>query len=168
MDYKIKTADKSNLADLYDIAHQMNATKIQGYFEKTIELIEAGEREVYLMCVDNKIVGYTMFSFKPKYGFYRIHNIPEIQDLNIIPSYRQYGLGRALIKHCEARAVELGYQRIGIGVGLTPSYGPAQRLYAKMGYIPDGFGVTYDRKTLSAGALHPFDDDVSLMLEKPL
>ncbi len=33
---------------------------------------------------------------------------------------------------------------MGISVGLNQSYGPAQRLYVKKGYIPDGAGMCYD------------------------
>jgi hypothetical protein len=33
--------------------------------------------------------------------------------------------------------------RVGLGVELCADYGPAQMLYIKKGYIPDGNGVTY-------------------------
>ena len=57
---------------------------------------------------------------------------------------------------------------MGIGVGLYTSYGAAQRLYCKMGYVPDGNGVTYDRKLLAAGEFRPLDDQLCLMMIKDL
>jgi len=51
---------------------------------------------------------------------------------------------------------------------MDSSYGAAQQLYVRRGYIPDGNGLTYDRQTIQRGAFHPIDDDVSLMLIKSL
>ena len=61
-----------------------------------------------------------------------------------------------------------GYQRIGISVGVTAKYGAAQRIYAKMGYIPDGHGVTYDRESIKSGEFRPIDDNLCLMMVKEL
>lgn len=165
---QIKKADKDALAHLREIALRMKSYKDPDYFEKSLELQSAGEREVFFALWDGQVVGYTMLSYHPKYGYYRAHGIPEVQDLNVIPEMRQRGIGRALIQHCEETARKKAYEKIGIGVGLTPSYGAAQRLYVKMGYVPDGMGVTYDRQTVSHGEFRPFDDEVSLMMEKTL
>jgi hypothetical protein len=32
---------------------------------------------------------------------------------------------------------------VGLGVGLYPDYGTAQRMYVRRGYLPDGRGVIY-------------------------
>lgn len=57
---------------------------------------------------------------------------------------------------------------MGIAFGLHSSYGAAQRLYIKLGYIPDGQGATYDRKQIAYGDFKPVDDDLCLMLMKAL
>ena len=165
---QIKKADKDALMHLRDIALRMKAYKDHGYFERSLELQSAGEREIFFAIWGEQVAGYAMLSYRPKYGYYRAHGIPEIQDLNVVPDLRQRGIGRALIQYCEHVAQAKEHKKIGIGVGLTPSYGAAQRLYVKMGYIPDGMGVTYDRQTISHGEFRPFDDEVSLMLEKTL
>jgi hypothetical protein len=41
----------------------------------------------------------------------------------------------------ERTAIEHGKNIMGIGFGLTADYGAAQRLYPKLGYIPDGRGA---------------------------
>jgi hypothetical protein len=62
------------------------------------------------------------------------------------------GVGSLLLDCAEKEALTKS-QIIGIGVGLYAGadggYGPAQRLYVKRGYIPDGQGVTYtDQSTI--------------------
>ena len=164
----IKLAQNDDLSILYDISAQMHGVKEREYFERSLHLQAQGERDVLIAYVDQEPIGYVMLSYRPKYGYYRAHEMPEIQDLNVLPDYRRRGYGAQMIAYCEDRAREKGYSKMGIGVGLTPSYGPAQRLYARLGYIPDGMGVTYDRKVIAHGAFHPFDDEVSLMMEKEI
>ena len=57
---------------------------------------------------------------------------------------------------------------MGIGVGLYPDYGPAQRLYAKLGYRPDGRGIAYNERTVAPGETVRLDDDLVLWMTKPL
>ena len=47
-------------------------------------------------------------------------------------------------------------------------FGAAQRLYCKLGYIPDGNGVTYDREAVRAGDMRAVDDLLCLMMVKAL
>ena len=46
--------------------------------------------------------------------------------------------------------------------------GPAQRIYVKRGYIPDGSGVWYQNKVLDQYAPCVNDDDLLLFLSKSL
>ena len=61
---------------------------------------------------------------------------------------------------------------VGLGVGLYAGtdggYGPAQKLYVKRGYIPDGNGVTYCYKKVTPGEKVPLDDDLVLWFTKNL
>ena len=56
---------------------------------------------------------------------------------------------------------------IGIGVGLHPGYGVAQRLYVIRGYVPDGRAVTYQNRAIAEGQTVVMDDDLVLHLTKP-
>ena len=47
-----------------------------------------------------------------------------------------------MLEESEKR-VRLISDKVTLGVGLHSGYGPAQRLYIKRGYIPDGTGVWY-------------------------
>lgn len=165
---EIRQASVEDLPRLHEMALAMKASKTDEYFPKSIELQEAGERLVLIAEYDGQDAGYCMLSWSPKYGFYRAHGYPEIQDLNVLPTFRNKGIASAMIAHCEGLAVQKGLKFMGISVGLTPSYGTAQRLYIKLGYVPDGHGVTYDRQTMSNGEIRPVDDEMCLMLLKHL
>jgi GNAT superfamily N-acetyltransferase len=142
--------------------------KPEGYYKQCIEEQHEGRRLLLGAKLDDYLVGYCMLNWKPKYHFFRKFNIPEIQDLNVIPVARRKGVATALISYCENLARSKGHEQMGIGVGLLSDYGPAQRLYARLGYVPDGCGVTYDRETVAHGEIRPFDDELCLMMVKDL
>ncbi len=83
-------------------------------------------------------------------------------------NHRREGLGTALIKWIEDLAVEEDYEQIGIGVGLYRDYGPAQKLYFQLGYVPDGNGITYKCQPTTPGQSYPLDDDLIFWLIKNL
>jgi GNAT superfamily N-acetyltransferase len=123
-------------------------------------------RTVAIVKFHNKIAGYGSLIYQSECPFFV--NIPEIGDVWIDESHRGMGCGTALIQWLEAHAKKLGYNEIGIGVGLYADYGNAQKLYVKLGYTPDGNGVTYQCKKTVPGNSYPLDDDLILWLKKPL
>jgi hypothetical protein len=54
----------------------------------------------------------------------------------------------------------------GIGVGMSPDYGAAQRLYVRRGYVPDGNGLT--GRPVRPGAEITVNDGLVLYLTKAL
>ena len=164
----IQAATQENLKDLRIIADGMRSAKDTDYFEQCLALQAARKAELLILSDEGTPAGYCLLNWDPKYGLYKKLDIPEIQDLNILPQFRRRGLATMLIKHCENLALNKGKTRMGISFGLDPSYGHAQRLYVKLGYIPDGNGVTYDRICVSAGDFRPIDDDLCLMMIKDL
>jgi len=158
-------ATQDDLPDLRAIADGMKSPKDVDYFET---LLDFPTRDILVITCDDQSAGYCLLNWEPKYGLYKKLNIPEIQDLNILPQFRQQGLATALINHCEKLALAKGLTQMGISFALDASYGAAQRLYVKLGYVPDGNGVTYDRSFVRAGDFHPVDDDLCLMMVKDL
>lgn len=159
----IRQADKSDLASLYAL-YDMIGKKDEGYFEACFE-----KKCLVLIAAHNeKDIGFGVLNFNPKYNLYQKLDIPEIQDLNVIPDARQQGVATMLVDAFEGIAIDKGATNIGISVGLTKDYGPAQRLYCKLGYMPDGYGVTYNREGVKPQHSYPVDDDLCLMLVKPL
>lgn len=165
---EIRMAAHSDLHVLQNIADEMKSAKAVDYFEQALAHQDAGDRLVFIAEYEGEACGYCMLSWSPKYGFYKSMGYPEIQDLNILPAFRGRGFASELITHCENLALERGCSHMGISVGLTASYGAAQRLYVKLDYIPDGHGVTYDRKVVAHAEFKPVDDDLCLMMVKRL
>jgi len=109
--------------------------------------------------------GYAVLNDQPKYSLYARLNIPEIQDIFVLPDARQQGIATHLIEYCESICTA---DMIGISVPVSPQFGPAQRLYNKLGYQPDGNGVTYDREPVVNDSTVKVDDQLCLMLIKDL
>jgi len=159
----IHQADESDIPALYDLYAQIGQ-KDEGYFEALFE-----KDCVILMASQNKKdVAFGILNFEPKYNLYKKLEIPEIQDLNVVPEAREQGVATALVEAFENLARDQGLESIGISVGLTKNYGPAQRLYVKLGYMPDGNGIAYDREGVTVGQAYSVDDDLCLMMIKDL
>jgi len=83
--------------------------------------------------------------------------------MNTVTSLRKNGIGTRMIAAAEDIVRRSGRRAIGIGVGITPDYAIAQRLYPKLGYVPDGTGVhedawggcSYSTKTLTEEDAEP-------------
>jgi GNAT superfamily N-acetyltransferase len=129
---------------------------------------EAGERLVLLAVEGAGILGYGSLLWSPPYRFFRELGIPELQDLVVVQHRRREGIGSRLIAALEHRARKRGCLQIGLGVGLYADYGAAQRLYAKLGYVPDGRGMTSRLAPAPGGAQVKVDDDLLLWLVKSL
>lgn len=160
---EIREATRSDIPALYKLYDSIGK-KDDGYFEHAFE---AGAVPV-LAYDGGAMAGFALLNWAPRYSLYRRLDIPEIQDLNVLPERRRRGIARAIVAHCETRAREKGCALIGIAVGMTKDYGPAQIMYAKMGYMPDGNGATYDREGVQANMTYTIDDNFALMLVKPL
>ncbi|TXI92910.1 MAG: GNAT family N-acetyltransferase [Neisseriales bacterium] len=133
-------------------------------------LIEQGNgcREVWVAFNKNEFVGYVTLNWQSMYQPFRHDNIPEIMDLNVLPQFQKQGVGSYLLDYAEKYAFETGKTDIGIGVGLLQDYGAAQRLYIRMGYLPDGLGITYNYQQVKYNELVTVDDDLVLWLTKKL
>jgi GNAT superfamily N-acetyltransferase len=129
-----------------------------------------GVRTVAVLEKNGEILGYGSLLRKPECPFFVNKNIPEINAIWIDENQRRQGLGKALIKWLEDQARQEGYKQIGIGVGLYKDYGPAQKLYFQLGYIPEGNGITYKGEpTLPLpGQAYPLDDDLIFWFVKGL
>jgi GNAT superfamily N-acetyltransferase len=59
---------------------------------------------------------------------------PEIRDLAVSEAWTRRGIGTALVRAAEEQVRAAGFDRIGLGTGLEPSYGPARAMYERLGY----------------------------------
>ena len=127
---------------------------------------ESGEREVLVAEIDGAVAGYVTILPSAKHGpFAEVY--PELSDFNVFVPFRNQGIGNQLLEEAEKR-VKFVSSKVTLGVGLHLGYGPAQRLYIRRGYIPDGTGVWYRNKSLEIGASCQNDNDLVLYLSKDL
>ena len=127
----------------------------------------AGTRTCFVATIDGQFVGYVTVNWRPTYAGFADLNIPEIQDLNVLTTYRRKGIASRLLDHAEGEAA-LRSGVVGIAVGRHPGYNAAQRLYAKRGYIPDARGITYRNRLVEEGESLVLDDDLIMHLTKQL
>lgn len=165
---QIRKATQEDIEALYSLTSAENHVKDEGYFERCFEEASNGRREFFIVEDDNNLAGYCFYQRFPRYQPFKSLGIPEIQDIYIHPSHRQKGLATALIQACIDEARKEQKDIIGLGVGLTSNYGKAQKLYVKMGFEPDGAGAVYERENVRPGALYKMDDELCLMMVKPL
>ncbi len=169
MDVIINKVVGSHLSEFWELLEQYSTFTDRGYYERCLERQEVGDLDVYVASLpDAGVVGHCILNWIPRYALFKSLGFPEIQDLNVVSDYRRRGIGQTLIEFCEDVAAQKGYDTMGIGVGLDRSFGAAQRLYVRLGYMPDGNGVTYDRKPVAVGDFKPIDENLSLMMTKSL
>lgn len=127
---------------------------------------ESGEREVLVAEVEGALAGYISILPCAKQGpFAEIY--PELSDFNVFEPFQNQGIGNLLLEEAEKR-VRLISDKVTLGVGLHSGYGPAQRLYIKRGYIPDGTGVWYQNHQPAMNAVCEDIGELVLYLSKNL
>ena len=127
---------------------------------------ESGEREVLVAEVEGALAGYiTILSCAKQGPFAEIY--PELSDFNVFEPFQNQGIGNLLMEEAEKR-VKLISDKVTLGVGLHSGYGPAQRLYIKRGYIPDGTGIWYQNHQPAMNAVCEDIGELVLYLSKNL
>lgn len=112
--------------------------------------------------------GYVYVYLYANEGPFKDKKWPIIVDFNVLEKYQRRGIGNRLMDVAEQIAGEYA-DTVCLGVGLCDSYGAAQRMYVKRGYIPDGSGVWYQGKQcVQYETVCTVDDDLILFLSKKL
>ena len=136
-------------------------------FEQKLAAHQRGERVVLVGTVDDEVAAHGSLVWWPDYPPFREARIAEIQDLNVAPRFRRRGLASAIIADAERLAAERT-DSIGIGFALHSAHGAAQRLYVRLGYVPDGRGVSVQGQFRREGQAVMLADDLVLYLTKRL
>jgi GNAT superfamily N-acetyltransferase len=136
-------------------------------YERYLDEQTADQRPVLVARVDGVFAGYVTVVWETGYAPFREAKIPEIQDFNVLPRFRRQGIGSALMDAAEA-LIATRSSVAGLGVGLYPDYGPAQRLYVLRGYLPDGRGIAAEQVQVKPGQVVRVDDDLALYFTRDL
>jgi len=168
---QIHLLGSSHITPLAQTFAAHNWPKPKSLFDSYLEEQEKGERQAWLASIGDHIAGYITLKWQSNYELFRANQIPEIMDLNVLPPFRNQGIGSKLLETAETEAFTKS-KVIGIGVGLyggvDGGYGPAQKLYVKRGYVPDGKGVTYNYQPVIPGNSYSVDDDLVLWFTKTM
>ena len=114
------------------------------------------------------VAGYVAIVWESNYEGFRSRGIPLLHQIMVAEPFRRRGVATRLMDAAEQLARDRGVAMLGITVGLFDEYGPAQRLYARRGYVPDGRGACRDQRPLSGGARVTMDHDLIMWLTKDL
>jgi GNAT superfamily N-acetyltransferase len=170
-EYSVSPLVADHIPSISVAFNQVGWNKPVSLFAGYVKEIEQGERLVWVAFVHQQFAGYITLKWRSAYPFFKEQNIPEIMDLNVLPSFRKMGIGSLLLDTAEKEAATRS-KVVGIGVGLYAGedggYGAAQRLYVKRGYVPDGKGVTYSYQSTIPGNGYLLDDELVLWFTKKL
>jgi len=165
----IEPCTESHIPVIFEAFARHNWPKPRATFEGYLKGQNDGKRVVWVAHQGDQFAGYATLLWDSLYEPFRESHTPEIVDLNVLPPFRNSGIASLLLDAAEQEASLRG-NSVGLGVGLyggpDGGYGPAQKLYIKRGYVPDGRGATYDYKPATPGDSVPLDDDLVLWLTK--
>jgi GNAT superfamily N-acetyltransferase len=126
-----------------------------------------GQADTFLASVVGELAGYLTIRWHSNNPQFHQHTIPLIHHLAVFPQFQRQGIASRLMDTAE-QLIATRARKAGITVGLFDAYGPAQRLYAKRGYIPDGRGACQGQHPLKQGETVTVDHDLILWLTKDL
>lgn len=166
-DLTIRLLSAADIPIIVNSFQKANWPKPASIFEEYLKEQDSRERLVWIAYFKDEFAGYITLKFQSKYPSFLEKNIPEINDFNVLPKYRNKGIGLKLLKAAETIAATRS-DIVGIGVGLYADYGAALKMYVKQGYIPDGLGITYGYKPVEPSKEVKLDDDLILWFSKKL
>lgn len=163
----IRILEESDPPTIAGAFQNMGWSKPESQYTQYLHEQVAGSRTCFVATVDGQFAGYVTVNWRPNYAGFAELNIPEVQDLNVLTTYRRKGIASRLLDRAESEVAQRSGV-VGIGVGLHPGYNAAQRLYVKRGYIPDGRGISYRDHFVDEGAQVRLDDDLVMHFTKQL
>ncbi len=159
--------DRLDIPEIAEAFKEIGWNKPASQYERYLMEQVLKIRDMYIARVEGQFAGYLTICWQSTYAPFREKKIPEIMDFNVLPKFRRMGIGTQLMDRAEAEIIKVS-SVAGIGVGMTPDYGAAQRLYVLRGYVPDGNGLQYMARPTQHGQTLKVDDNLVLYLTKEL
>jgi ribosomal protein S18 acetylase RimI-like enzyme len=166
-DLTIRWLEAGDIPQIAKAFEEIGWNKPASQYERYLLEQKSNTRVVYVAFMETQFAGYLTIFWTSFYEPFRERNIPEIVDFNVLPKFRRMGIGTRLMDEAESEIAKVS-SIAGIGVGMTPDYGAAQRLYVLRGYIPDGLGLHWRDHHIHYGEAVTVDDDLALFLTKEL
>lgn len=164
---EIRSLQHEDIEPIAEAFARIGWNKPASQYVQYLQEQERGERQVFVAFREYTFLGYLTVVWESHYPPLREAGIPEIVDFNVLPEFRKQGIGSRLMDQAESLIAERSAVA-GIGVGMDPGYGAAQRLYVKRGYIPDGRGLSYEDVQVVYGQVVAVNDSLVLHFTKQL
>lgn len=165
MTVTIRRMEKRDIAVIYATPAVTGTRRPPDLYKKYFDQQESGDRVVLLAFYEGRFAGHVSVIWKPEYPDFTEKDIPEINDLVVHPELRRRGIATALVDEAERIIFERS-PVAGIGVGMYAGYGPAQIMYARRGYVPDGRGLIHNNLPVIPMEMVKVDDELTLYLVK--
>ncbi|HXD09600.1 MAG TPA: GNAT family N-acetyltransferase [Anaerolineales bacterium] len=160
----LESQDIPQIAEAFEkIGWNKPASQYERYLMEQVTKL----RDVYVAFVEEQFAGYLTICWTSSYPAFREAKTSEIVDFNVLPKFQRQGIGTQLMDRAENEIAKRG-PIAGIGVGLYPNYGAAQRMYVLRGYVPDGRGLYQNDHFPKHGEQITVDDDLALYFTKEL
>ena len=166
----IRLLESKDIPEIASAFQQLGWNKPALQYERYLMEQALQIRDVYVAFLKGEFTGYLTICWNSHYEPFQKEKISEIVDFNVLPKFRQLGIGTQLMDKAENEITKVS-SIAGIGVGMTPDYGAAQRLYVLYvlrGYVPDSRGLHYQGHHIKYGEEITIDDNLALYLKKKL
>lgn len=163
----VRLLRSDDIPQMAEALEQLGWNKPVSQYERYYAEQISNIRHVYVAIDNDAFAGYLTICWSSSYAAFRAAGIPEITDFNVLPQFRRQGIGTTLMDKAESEIAKVS-PVAGIGVGMDPDYGAAQRLYVLRGYVPDGRGLHYKDHQIHYGEAINVDDSLVLYLTKKL
>jgi GNAT superfamily N-acetyltransferase len=167
MNVKIRLLQEQDIQPIATAFRDIGWNKPLAQYQRYLLEQREGHRIVLVAFNGAGFAGYLTVVWQSDYQPFRLQNVPEIQDFNVLPQVGRMGIGTRLMEKAEQMIAQRS-SVAGIGVGMTTDYGAAQRLYVERGYLPDGRGLVWKNEAVKYGQQIIVDDDLVLYFVKPL
>lgn len=166
----IRPLEKKDIEVLVDqfTFPELSKESTRALWHKHYQEHEAGERHVCLIMQNDRIVGYGSLLAESLYEPFLESDVFEIADIMIAESARQQGLATLLITYFESIAQDQEGAYVGMGIGVDARYAAAHCLCARLGYLPDGAGMTYKGQPVIPGKTYTIDEHLRLWFIKDI
>lgn len=167
MQIELRIATNETIDDFLAAAAQHFFSGSEAEARANLGPFDEAETSFILACVEGEPVATVTVRWRPHYPPFREAAIPFIQNIEVRHDLRGRGYGSRVMEAVE-RLIGERSSKAGICVALFDAYGPAQRLYAKRGYLPDGRGACHRFTPLRRGETITLADDHLIWLVKDL
>lgn len=162
----IRDMEKADIRSVCRVQKDESGGNIR-YYEKQFEHVRNKMCAGLIALCRGEIAGYVYLYYQCKWGALGGQGYRGVVDLSVMEEFRRKGIGNLLMDAAERIALEYG-DLVYLDVGLNSTFGSAQRLYAKRGYLPDGKGCYYEDRVCGTDAPCRNSDELTLCLVKKL